>query len=195
MKKRTCLLYVFNGFSDWEPALAIAGLQQFTDVEVKTFSINKSPVRSMGNVLVQPDLDLDEVRKMTCSILILPGGDPWDQGANREILPLVRELNDERIPLAAICGATSFLAQNQFLDERPHTSNHLEYYLEKEAPSYRGHKLYVKEACVTDGNLITANGTAIVPFAEAIFRKLNVLENEELASWFNFFQHPESILQ
>ena len=148
----------------------------------------------MGNVSVQPDLDLREASDMTFSMLILPGGNSWDEGANREILPLVRRLNDRDLPLAAICGATSFLAQNQFLDERPHTSNHLEYYLNKQAPSYRGHQFYVKEACVTNRNLITANGTAIVPFAEAIFRKLDVLENEKLKFWFNFFQHPESIL-
>ena len=195
MKKRICLVYVFNGFSDWEPALTIAGLQQFTDVEVKTFSKDKAPVRSMGNMLVQPDLHLKDVDSDGCSMLILPGGNAWDEGENREVLPLVRHFMTHNIPLAAICGATSFLAQHQFLDDRPHTSNHLEFYLNKLVPSYRGEKFYRKEPCVSDGNLITANGTATVPFAEAIFRKLDVLENEELKFWFDFFLHPETILQ
>ena len=97
------------------------------------------------------------------------------------------------MPLAAICGATSFLAQHQFLDSRAHTSNHLEMYLRKMAPSYRGDQYYVKEHCVTDGNLITANGTAMVQFASAIFEKLNVMDNEDLKFWFGFFKHPEMV--
>lgn len=190
-----CLLYVFNGFSDWEPALAIAGLQQFTDVEVKTFSSTLEPVRSMGNLSVQPDLKIADVETTRCSMLVLPGGNSWDEGGNTEVLSLVQRFIADDIPLAAICGATSFLARHQFLDHRPHTSNHLEYYLQQQVPSYRGHSFYKKEACVTDGNLITANGTATVPFAEAIFGKLGVLEDEKLKFWFSFFQHPESILQ
>ena len=195
MKKRTCLLYVFDGFSDWEAALAVAGLQQFTDVEVKTVAATREVVRSMGNLSVKPDMTLEDIDITSCSMFILPGGNLWDEGGNNEVLPMVQEIVTREIPLAAICGATSFLARHQLLDHRPHTSNHLEYYLQQQVPSYRGHAFYRKEACVVDGSLITANGTATVPFAEAIFNKLGVLEDEKLKFWFGFFQHPESILQ
>jgi putative intracellular protease/amidase len=191
MKNRTCYVFVFDGFADWEAALAIVGLQQFTDVEVKTFGVEKKIVTSMGNIKVAPDLALADVVADRVSMLILPGGDAWDKGLNKEILPLVTELNEKQIPVAAICGATSFLAQHAFLDERPHTSNHLDYYLKPQVPTYKGEQYYQKQPCVTDGNLITANGTATVPFAEAIFSILDVLGDEHLQFWFNFFRHPE----
>jgi len=64
-------MFVFNGFSDWEPALAIAGLQQFTDVEVNAFSVDRLPVRSMGNVQVVPDLSLSDLPKTEIALLLL----------------------------------------------------------------------------------------------------------------------------
>jgi transcriptional regulator GlxA family with amidase domain len=186
-------MFVFNGFSDWEPALAIAGLQQFTDVEVNTFSIDGLPVRSMGNVQVTPDLSIQDLPRDKIALLLLPGGSAWDESKNKEILPLITDLVNDEVPVAAICGATSFLAQHQFLDNRRHTSNHLEMYLRKMAPTYHGDQYYLKEHCVTDGNLITANGTATVQFASAIFDKLMVMDNEDLKFWFGFFTHPEMV--
>jgi hypothetical protein len=44
-KKRNCWLFVLDGYSGWEPALAVAGLNVF-------------------------------------DLLILPGGNPWDEGKN-----------------------------------------------------------------------------------------------------------------
>jgi putative intracellular protease/amidase len=195
MKTRTCYLFVFNGFADWEPALAIAGLQQFTDVEVKTVSIDGNPVRSRGNIQVMPDVSLRELQVAKVALLILPGGDPWDEGFNTEILPALDRFINSNIPVAAICGATSFLGQHGYLDERPHTSNNLEFYLKEKAPAYKGEEFYRKEPCVVDGNLITANGTATVQFAEAIFNKLNVSEEKDLKFWFQFFLNPEMVLQ
>jgi putative intracellular protease/amidase len=193
MKTRKCFMFIFNGYSDWEPALVVAGLQQFTDVEVLTFSIDGSPVRSMGNIQVVPDLALRDLPKAEIALLLLPGGAAWDEGKNQEILALVTELINSETPVAAICGATSFLAQHQFLDNRAHTSNHLEMYLRKVAPTYRGDEYYLKKHCVTDRNLITANGTATVQFASAIFNKLNVIDNDQLKFWFSFFIDPEII--
>jgi putative intracellular protease/amidase len=193
MKKRNCYLFVFEGYSDWEPSLAIAGLQQFTDFAVKTFSIDGKAVRSMGNVNVQPDFSLQQIKAEAVDLLILPGGEVWDKGANLEIKPLLNAVLDQEKLVAAICGATGFLGEQGYLDNVKHTSNHLDYYLKKVAPHYKGEEGYIKEHAVKDGNLITANGTAIVPFAETIFNHFNFLSDEKMSFWFQFFQHPEMI--
>lgn len=195
MKNRTCYLFVFDGFSDWEPSMAIAGLNQFTDFTVRTVSVNPGDVKSMGGVTVKPDTTLADVSATDIDLLILPGGNAWDEGKHTEVKPLVDQLLQTGKTVAAICAGTSFLAQQGYLDKRPHTSNHLDYYLKKVAPQYAGEHEYVKEHVVTDGNLITANGTAIVPFAEAIFNHFNLLEGEALSFWFQFFQHPEMCVQ
>lgn len=191
MKKRACYLFVFEGYADWEPSLTIAGLQKLTDFEVKTFSIDGKPVRSMGNMNIQPDTSLPQVKADDVDLLILPGGDAWDHGANLEIKPLLNAVLDQNKLVAAICGATGFLGEQGYLDKIRHTSNHLDYYLKKAAPHYKGEANYVKEHAVKDGNLITANGTAIIPFAEIIFNHFNLLEDEKMSFWFQFFQHPE----
>jgi putative intracellular protease/amidase len=191
MKKRMCYLFVFDGYADWEPSLAIAGLHQFTDFSVKTFSVDGKPVRSMGNMPITPDVSLAQVFANDVDLLLLPGGDAWDQGKNLEIQPLLNSVLDHNRMVAAICGATGFLAEHGYLDEVKHTSNHLDLYLGKVAPHYKGHENYVKEHAVKDRNLITANGTAIVPFANAIFEHFNLFEYEQLSFWFQFFKQPE----
>ena len=194
MKKRICYLFVFDGYADWEPSLAIAGLHKFTDFSVKTFSKDGKPVRSMGNIHVQPDLSLEAVLPNDVDLLLLPGGDPWDHGGNLEVKPLLDKVLANNKLVAAICGATGFLAEHGYLNEIQHTSNHLDQYLKKVAPHYEGGHHYVKEHAVKGGNIITANGTAIVPFAEMIFEYFNLLESEELSFWFNFFRQPEMVV-
>lgn len=195
LKKRNCYLFVFDGFADWEPALATVGLNQFTDVAVRTVSVGKKTVRSMGNLTVVPDLALEDVKAENIDLLLLPGGDAWDKGLNLEVKPLVDKVLARNKTIAAICAGTGFLARHGYLDRVRHTSNHLEYYLKKVVPEYKGEANYVKQPSVADGNFITASGVATVPFAEAIFRHFNVLEQEDLSFWFQFFLDPALTVQ
>ena len=55
-------------------------------------------------------------------------------------------------------GATAALARKGLLDRRKHTSNALIYL--QQLPQYRGAALYCEQPAVTDGQLITASGTA-----------------------------------
>jgi putative intracellular protease/amidase len=187
-------MFVFDGYADWEPSLAIAGMNRFTDFTVHTFSMDGKPVRSMANVNVTPDFSMEQIIPNDADLLLLPGGDAWDEGKNGEIIPFLNAVLESNKLVAAICGATGFLAENGYLEEVKHTSNHIEHYLGKVAPHYHGHANYVKEHVVKDGNLITANGTAIVPFANAIFEHFDLFEFEELGSWFQFFKQPEMVV-
>src|SRR5688500_8636548 len=95
MKKRMCYMFVFDGYADWEPSLAIVGLHKFTDFAVKTFSKDGKPVRSMGGLLVTPDASLEQVFPNDVDLLLLPGGDAWDEGGNQEITPLLNAVLDQ----------------------------------------------------------------------------------------------------
>lgn len=191
MKKRKCYVFVFDGFSDWEPGLAIAALQKYTDFEVLPFSKDGKPVKSMGNVTVLPEAAMKDIEPVHVNLLLLPGGDAWDQGGNLEIMPLLNAVLEAGGAVAAICGATGFLAQQGYLNSIRHTSNHLDYYLGAVAPDYKGRAHYIKKASVRDGQVITANGMAPVEFAEEILNHFNLLTNEEFKMWFNYFKHPE----
>lgn len=192
MSKKDCYLFLFDGFSDWEPSLLTTGLSQYSDVKLKTFSIDGNPVTSMGKLKVTPEVGLDDISYSEVGLLVLPGGEAWDTMENRDLQNLIRSVYKCGATLAAICGATVFLGRLGYLNGIQHTSNHL-FFLKQLGDAYKGEDWYVNKPCVTDRRIITANGTAIVDFAKAVFISLDVLENNSaLIFWLNFF--PASTL-
>lgn len=191
MKTRNCYLFVFDGFADWEPALATAALNQFTDFRVIPFSVDGRPVTSMGNLTVAAATSMDKFSAEDVSLLILPGGEAWEEGKNREIIPLLQGCLDKGKMVAAICGATAFLAEDGYLDKVKHTSNNLEYFLKQVAPSYKGEKLYQDVGATRDKNLITASGAKPLDLAREILTAFDLFTNDELKMWFSYFTWDE----
>jgi putative intracellular protease/amidase len=187
MKKRTCCLFVFNGFADWEPSLVTSGLNKYSDFEIRTFSVDGKMVRSMGNLEINPEFNLHQMNTTDFQMLLLPGGDAWEEGANIEIKELVLAAFDAGKLIAAICAATTFLARNGIFESVKHTSNGLEY-LKKKVSEYSADKNYVAQPAVTDKNVITANGAAMIEFAHEIFSYYNLFKQEELQYWLTLYK-------
>ena len=192
--KKTVLLFVFDGFADWEPAYALVGINKSMAYIIKTIAIDKSPVKSMGGVSIFPDLDflpdtdLKDIDASNTAMLILPGGGAWEEKTNQSIAPLVVHCAENGIPVAAICGATIFLADLDTLNTRDHTSNDLGY-LQAFSSEYRGDSFYQYRPAVSGGRVITASGTAAIVFAEAIFEMLGIADHDQVKSWFHYFQN------
>jgi putative intracellular protease/amidase len=182
MKNRTCALFLFDGYADWEPALAVAGLNKYSDVAIETFSVDGRPVASMAGLVVQPQKALSALRADHIDLLLIPGGEAWEQGsgANREIGPLVQELVEKQKPVAAICGATILLGEMGLLDAIPHTSNGPGY-LEAHCPAYRGSARFQRQPCVSSGGIITANGAAMIEFAGEVYKAFGIFDEPTLA--------------
>jgi hypothetical protein len=68
-----------------------------------------------------------------------------------------------------------------------HTSNGLEY-LKKKVSEYSADKNYVAQPAVTDKNVITANGAAMIEFAHEIFSYYNLFKQEELQYWLTLYK-------
>jgi putative intracellular protease/amidase len=182
---------VFDGYSDWEPSLLVAVLNKFTDFEVHTFSHDGKPVCSFGNIHVLPDHTFGEVSSEPVDLLVLPGGEAWEEGKNQIVRPLIENVLKEGNTVAGICAATIFLGQSGFLNTIKHTSNHISY-LKQMAPDYQGEDWYVNKPAVSDGNIITANGTAIVEFAESVLNHFDLFRQNELENWFQYFRKVET---
>ena len=131
-----------------------------------------------------PDLTLDDLSPDDSQMLILPGGDTWDEGGNTEAVEMAREFLAKGVPVAAICGATAGLARGGLLDDRRHTSNAREYI---GATGYLGGELYQEEPAVTDGDLITAASMAPLEFAYHIYRRLDLYAPDVLEAWYGLF--------
>lgn len=188
MKK--VLVFITDGFADWEASYVTAELNKpETGFQVQTIAIDKNPKVSMGGLTVIPDYSLQDFSfNLEFVMLLLPGGTGWREEKNHQVKKLVSVCLENTIPVAAICDATTFLGNYGFLDQHKHTGNSLPY-LKEGAPNYRGDKNYIEEQSVSDGCLITANGSGALEFSRDILNKLEVLKGKELEEWYDLFKN------
>lgn len=189
---KTVYLYVLDTMADWEPGLAIAELntqryfKEPKDWRVQTCALVRKPVVTAGGVTITPDHSIDEIDTDSAALLILPGADIWLNSAQEQAVSKIQDFLHSNVPVAAICGATTALAQAHMLDKVKHTSNGLEY-LQMLCPNYKGAENYRDELAVTDGNIITAGSSAPVEFAYHILKRLAVFEPAHLEYWYGYF--------
>ena len=190
MSKQVHVL-VFDGYADWEPSYALAELRRSGHHDVVTVGFSTDAVTSMGGLRVLPHRALADVRVEDVLVLILPGGDMWEDehAYPREALEaLVRSLVAAGRPVAAICAATTALARAGLLDDHRHTSNGADY-LAAAAPAWRGAARYAPELAVRDRGVITASGLGAVDFAREIFAELAVFDGADAQLWYDMFRH------
>ena len=186
--KKKLFVFLFNGYSDWEIAYLSPEIYKDARFDLIYCSMDGKSIRSMGGLQVQPDLSISEIPTDDIDMLILPGGTAWERGENHELDDLAKAVYKKHKPIAAICAATSYLAQLGFLNDLKHTSNDLNY-LKGIATQYCGEQHYVNSWAVTDNNIITANGVAPIEFAREIFKKIALYEAADLEKWFQLFKN------
>ena len=188
MPVKAVYLFVVPGFADWEAAHAIAELRRHGGYRVEVVGISGDPVESMGGVMVQPSQVLSDVDPGDVALFILPGGDRWEQMAPEpELLKLLTALDANRVPIAAICAATTVVVRAGLLRGRRHTSNGLAY-LSQQVSEYSESAEYVDAPAVRDRGLITASGLSAVEFAAEIMAELGVLSDDERKKWTELFR-------
>ena len=70
----TVYFLVFDGFADWEAALALCEIRRPGDWRIVTVGFSTRPVTSMGGLSIRPELTLDRLDLSRAALLILPGG-------------------------------------------------------------------------------------------------------------------------
>ncbi|MED4782705.1 DJ-1/PfpI family protein [Brevibacillus choshinensis] len=180
-------VFVFDGLADWEIGRVTYDLRTANGIPLRTFALTDGIVTTGGGLRIVPDKTVKDVAVEDISLLILPGGSMWESENPEALLPLVSSLFQNHVPVAAICGATIFLAQNGFLNGRSHTSNGKSYLLEG-VSDYEGEDLYVDEPIAATDDLITANGKYPIEFSHAILGRLKVYEAETLDAFLAFWK-------
>ena len=161
-------LLVFDGYADWEPALALAELRRTFGVKTLALGFSRDPVRTMGGLCVTPDLSLDEFDPARAGLLIVPGGNALMGDVAPELHAILRDMAKRGNIVAGICAGVLPLARAGLLDTRAHTASGPEY-LASNAPGYAGRERFTFAPCVSDQGVITATGVAPVAFAREIF--------------------------
>ena len=189
---RTIALYTTETMADWEYAYLttqIAGAEHLKPGRFRLLLVGDGlePVRTLGNLSLAPEADLDVLDALAdedlLAALVIPGGDHYAAGHER-LIKAVGHLVDKEIPVVAICGATLLLARAGFLDERRHTSNAASYL---EASGYRGGAHYVEAPVVTNRGVTTASGIHAIPLTAEIMRITGLVPDAMVDSWEQVF--------
>ena len=80
----TVYVYAFDTMADWEIGYVTAELhsgrffkKDAPAVSLKTVSVSKEPVKTMGGLTILPDCVIDDIAVNDQSVLLLPGGNTW----------------------------------------------------------------------------------------------------------------------
>ncbi len=140
----------------------------------KTVAPTIEPVKSIGGFRTLPDYSFDTMPD-DYAALVLIGGFGWSTAIADKVVPMVDKAIKSGKIVGAICNAASFMAKHGFLNNIRHTGNGLEQLKFWGGENYTNAAMYVSEQAVSDGNVVTANGSATLEFAREL---LLLLEND-----------------
>ncbi len=192
MREKEVVLVLTNRWADWEAAYAVAVINDTPGFKVKTAAADLLPKASIGGLRAAIDSCVADYHNFNnVALIILPGGYSWLAENQDEIADFVRRAVGAGVPVAAICGATLFLAKHGFLNTIRHTGDEKPYFFDKltNEKDYTGQAHFAAAQLVNDHGFITANETAAVAFAREIFQILKIDTEEEIAIWYDKFKN------
>lgn len=169
------IVFLADGFEEVEALTTVDYLRR-KDIKVEMVSItDDKKVKGAHNITVIADKTLEEIHEINSyDGVILPGGLPGATNLRdcEEVISIVKEINNNKKMVAAICAAPIVLHRADIINE-------------KRVTSYPGFQdalegsIYLEESVIRDDNIITARGPALaVDFAIEI---VNYLLGEEKA--------------
>ena len=182
----TCV-FIFDGLADSEIGLITYELHMRNKLPVRTMGLTGDCVTTGGGLRVLPEMTLDDLDVKDTSLVILPGGEMWNETFNETLAGWVIQRHEEGVVIAAICAATMFLAKTGIYDTGvKYTSNSLDY-MKTFFPEYHGERDYVDTYAVSDQGVITASGAAPHEFAYQILKTLEIYDDKVLVEFAEFW--------
>jgi putative intracellular protease/amidase len=180
---------VFEGFADWQVALALSEIRRPGDWDVRTVGFGHEPVTAMSGLRVVPDGSVDELELDVTAMLILPGGHVWQQAQIEQLAALARRVHNAGAPVAAIDEGVLALARAGLIDQCRHTGNWAGQ-IGREVPAYAGHDQYdANVLAVSNGGVITASHVGSIEFAREIIHTLDLYSVSDRDYWYRLFKH------
>lgn len=143
------------------------------------------PVMSIGGFRTLPDYSFDTMPE-DYAALVLVGGFGWSTPVAERVIPIVRSAIEKGRAVGAICNAASFMAKCGFLNAVRHTGNGLEQLKSWGGENYTNPEGYVHSQAVSDGNIVTANGSAALEFAKELLLLLGNDTPERIEMYYQF---------
>jgi len=190
--KEKVLFIILEQYADWEYSFLACALQgriqdKVSPYEVKTVSLNRNPIKSIGGFTTVPDYGIEDIPSDYAGVILI-GGMSWRTEEAKKIAPIVKKAYSDGKIVGAICDATVFLGMNGLLNDKEHTSNTLEDLMTAAQDNYIGKEHYQNEQAVRDGHLITANGTGYLEFTREVLTALNAYPPDYIESNYQYFK-------
>ena len=187
----TVYFLVFEGFADWQAALALCEIRRPGDWRVLTVGFSEAPVVSMGGLTVTPDVALAQIDVDRAALLIVPGGHLWQRGEGDAAVAAIRHVHASGAPVAAIDSGVLALARSGLLDGSRHTGN-WPGHIDSHVPAYGGAAQYdAGVLAVSDGGVTTASHLGSVEFAREVIRTLDLYSAIDRELWYRLFKHAQ----
>lgn len=132
------------------------------------------PITAIGGFRVIPDYSFENMPDDYVA-LVLVGGYGWLTPEADAVTPVLRKAVESGKIVGAICNGASFMAKAGLLNNVKHTGNGVGQLKMWGGDSYTNADGYVNEQAVSDGGIVTANGSAALEFTKEL---LSLLEND-----------------
>jgi len=190
--KEKVLFIILDQYADWEYSFLASLLQdriqdKTSPFEVKTVSLSRNPIKSIGGFTTIPDYRIENIPTDYAGVILI-GGMSWRTEGAKELAPFVKKAYADGKIVGAICDATVFLGMSGLLNEKKHTSNTQEDLIAAAQENYTGSENYINAQAVRDGTLVTANGSAYLEFAREALTALNAYPAEYIESSYQFYK-------
>lgn len=182
------LSVMLDDYADWEAVPLAAAINQSEGFCVRTVSLTRESVISIGGFSVNPDYDLPEAVSGKVAGLVLAGGNPWRTKEAEQVAKLVRLAITKNAVVAAIRNASVYLGAMGVLNEIEYTSNQLEYLQSHAGERYTGACNYKNQQAVRSVDFVTVNGTASYGFAREVLYVLDVMLSENVEQCYRFYK-------
>ena len=187
---KTVLLALLEQYADWEAAYVSTAIHMLGQgkFEVKTVSLSKEPITSIGGIHAAADYTVDSAPKNYDALLLI-GGMRWREERTQKMIPLVEHCVKNGKILGGICDAAAFLASIGVLDSVKHTGNRLSALEEWQGTKYKGAENFQARQAICDKNIITANGVGHLEFTREMLLLLEANSPEQIDQWYDFYKN------
>ena len=193
------LFILLNEYADWEGAFLSTALHEGVlspgskikyeaKYEVNIVAPTLDEVRSIGGFRTLPDYSFENMPEEYAA-LVLIGGNRWNSAEAELVVPLVQKALDNGKIIGAICNGASFMCSHGFLNNVKHTGNGLDQLKLWGGDKYTNASGYIEAQAVSDGNIVTANGTGHLEFTREMLLLLKVDSPERIAAWYDFYKN------
>lgn len=151
----------------------------------KIVAPSPEPVVAIGGFRVLPDYSFENMPD-DYAALVLIGGYGWLTPVADAVVPIVRKAIDSGKIVGAICNGASFMAKAGFLNNVRHTGNGIDQLKLWGVDNYTNRDGYIHRQAVSDGGIVTANGSGALEFAKELLLLLENDTSERIEMYYQF---------